>query len=184
MVEHARGPRAWRSALWGAILAHLLVGACSDGLQTSHAPGLAAECGDQAWCTFRCPERSIGSSVGAPAYEGEAFRGENQIAGSCGGATTSEATLGWVAPWDGTYRIEASSSGAPLTLHARGGSCRGPELACAHSGLFDRSWIELSLSANDPVVLAVEVVDPSHPLRLDIVHLEQDAAQRLSGEHP
>lgn len=101
-----------------------------------------------------CPMTELGSSV--PQVTGGATTGlPDDLAASCGGAATADATIGFTAPYDGLFQFHTAGSAFDTILAARQGSCLGPEIACNDDTDGTASSLSLNLQAGEVIVLQV-----------------------------
>lgn len=118
-----------------------------------------------------CADEFLGSRIGLRVAMGTT-RGRGDDYSRCLGTSAADVSFGWVAPADGSYRIETCGSRFDTVLTVLEGSCDGAQRACADDGCGVSSRLTLAgVSAGDSFVLIVDGLGEDGEFDLSIVAL-------------
>jgi hypothetical protein len=126
---------------------------CGDGVcaATESCQSCEADCGVCATCASTdlgstVPQMVTGTTVGLP----------NLLTPSCSYSYAPEATFAFTAPADGTYTFSTAGSPFDTILYIDAPSCLGASLACNDDYIGLQSWLQVTLTAGQAIVVVVD----------------------------
>jgi hypothetical protein len=118
-----------------------------------------------------CADEFLGSRLGLRVATGSTS-GRGDDYSRCLGASAPDVAFGWVAPSDGSYRIETCGSRFDTVLTVLEGSCDGEQRACADDGCGVSSRLSLAgVAAGDAFVIVVDGLAEDGEFELAIIEL-------------
>ena len=124
---------------------------------------ISFESHEQHQCTYpppgTCAPTDLGSVVGMAVTAGRTS-GPSGEQPSCLAGEAADAAFMWTAPASGRYTFDTRGSSYDTVLHARLGTCAGPEMACNDDmdGTSLDSSVELEVARGDRIVFFVDGV--------------------------
>lgn len=105
-----------------------------------------------------CPVGMLDAAPLPSTVMGSTSQQDDELQGSCGGASAPELAYTFTAPAAGTYAFDTGGSFVDTVLYVLDGSCEGPELRCDDDGLAggNASLTSLPLAAGQTVTVVVD----------------------------
>ncbi len=101
---------------------------------------------------------------------GTTASGNNNFAGSCGGADGQEQVYLWTSPTTGVYDMFVTGEpGVDTVLYVRDSACNGPEVACGNDESGLDPYVRVHVDAGVEVVIVVDSDGPPGAYELHIV---------------
>jgi hypothetical protein len=137
--------------------------------ETSEGPGTTAGDSSTTEGPASCPEEFL-PSQDPTSLDGDNVRAGDDSFGSCGGNGGDDVVVEFVAPVDGTYRIDTFGSSYDTVLYVLD-ACDGNELACNDDAGTDESMITIDLVEGQVIALVIDGAD-SQALGLWVLHAQ------------
>lgn len=122
----------------------------------------AADCSgyDTSACIPSCVEQDLGSAVGPAVASGDTTMDDDDLAGSCGGASGNDRILSFTAPEAGTFAFVVTGADYDPTLSLYG-DCLSGEIACSDDapGMGSNASLTLDMTQGQSVLLVVDGAD-------------------------